>query len=258
MTTAGIDIGSRTTKAVLLNQKEVLARRLELTTWARADQAQKLLNQLIAQAGLERSQVEAVWVTGYGRVSAPFADGQATEITCHARGAHFADSSISTVIDVGGQDSKVIRLEAGQISDFRMNDRCAAGTGKFLEELSQTLGLELEEFVRRGSQARQAAKISSMCTVFAESEAIGLLAEGVPLEEVILGLHRSIAGRLCDLVRAVGAQPKVAFSGGGAKNAVLRRELEILLQQPIQAVDDPEYTGALGAALLAREKGSSK
>src|SRR3990172_9848893 len=159
MITAGIDIGSRTTKALLFHQKSILARQLELTTWARADQARKLLDQLIAQSGLERAQVGAVWVAGYGRVSAPFADGQATEIACHAKGAYFLDPTISTVIDVGGQDSKVIRLEAGQISDFRMNDRCAAGTGKFLEELSQTLGLELEEFVRRGQQARQSAKI---------------------------------------------------------------------------------------------------
>jgi len=253
--TVGIDIGSRTTKAVMLNQTQVLCRRLEWTTWARTDQAKKLFDKLIVDSKLKRSQVTAVWVTGYGRVSAPFADGQATEITCHAKGAHFLDSTIGTVIDVGGQDSKVIRLErSGRISDFRMNDRCAAGTGKFLEALSQSLGLGLDEFVQHGLRARQAAKISNMCTVFAESEAIGLLAAGIPLEEVVLGLHRSIAGRLYDIVQTVGVEPGVAFTGGGAKNAALHRELEALLAQPIRVMENPEYTGALGAALLARER----
>jgi len=254
MITAGIDIGSRTTKAVLLNQTQVLGRKLELSTWARTDQAKKLYAQLIEDTNLKPSHVAAVWVTGYGRVSAPFADGQATEITCHAKGAHFLNAQIGTVIDVGGQDSKVIRLEpSGQISDFRMNDRCAAGTGKFLEELSQTLGLSLDEFVQQGQKARQAAKISNMCTVFAESEAIGLLAAGVPLAEVILGLHRSIASRLCDMVRSVGPEPKIIFTGGGAKNAVLHRELETQLNQSILVADAPEFAGALGAALLARQ-----
>jgi len=252
MIAAGVDIGSRTTKAVLLDGDAVVARKLEQTTWARAEQAESVLDALLAEAGLSRAEVGAVWATGYGRVSAPFADGQATEITCHARGAYFLDPAVRTVIDVGGQDTKVIHLDdAGQITDFRMNDRCAAGTGKFLEELADTLGLELSQFVAHGRQARRAAEISSLCTVFAESEAISLLAEGVPLEEVILGLHRSIAGRVGDLARAVGAEATVAFSGGGAKNAVLHRELETKLNQAIQALAEPEFTGALGAALLA-------
>ncbi len=252
MITAGIDIGSRTTKAVLLDGDAVVARKLEQTTWARAKQAEGVLDALLAGSDLTRAGVGAVWVTGYGRVSAPFADGQATEITCHARGAHFLDPAVRTVIDVGGQDTKVIHLDdAGQITDFRMNDRCAAGTGKFLEELADTLGLALHQFVAHGRQARRAAEISSLCTVFAESEAISLLAEGVPLEEVILGLHRAIAGRVGDLARAVGAEATVAFSGGGAKNAVLHRELESKLNQTIQALAEPEFTGALGAALLA-------
>jgi predicted CoA-substrate-specific enzyme activase len=180
------------------------------------------------------------------------ADEQFTEIVCHARGIVYHLPSIRTLIDIGGQDSKIIRLdEGGLVFDFAMNDRCAAGTGKFLEMTAQGLDLALERFIELALEAKSAARISSMCTIFAESEAISLLAEGRDPDEIARGLHNAIAARVIRMAEGIGVEAEVGFSGGVGQNAAMVRALEEALGLKVQVPPEPQYVGALGAALLA-------
>ncbi|MFC1554798.1 acyl-CoA dehydratase activase, partial [candidate division KSB1 bacterium] len=200
--------------------------------------------------GLKRSDIEKITATGYGRVMLPFADETITEITCHAKGAHYTNNEIRTIIDIGGQDSKIIRLDGfGFVEDFAMNDRCAAGTGKFLEFLAHTLGVEVSEFGKIALESNSPAKISSMCTVFAESEILSLLAEDISIPDIVAGLHLSIARRIEGMINMVGYEDVVAVTGGVAKNPGIKRRLEEILKVDIHIPEYPEFIGALGAAL---------
>ncbi|RJP74557.1 MAG: 2-hydroxyglutaryl-CoA dehydratase [Candidatus Zixiibacteriota bacterium] len=257
MITAGLDIGSRTTKAVVLAEGRIAGSCLVKTGWLPSAMAREALSGALFEAGLRREQVERLVATGYGRIHqavAELADEQFTEIACHARGMNFHRPEVRTLVDIGGQDSKVIRLDAtGLVMDFAMNDRCAAGTGKFLEMTAQGLDLPLDRFIGLALQARSAARISSMCTVFAESEAISLLAEGREPEEIARGLHNAIAARVARMAETVGVETEVGFSGGVGNNAAMIRALEEALGLPVVVPPRPEFTGALGAALLAGE-----
>jgi len=257
MITAGLDIGSRTTKAVLLRDGKIAAKSILKTGWLPSAVAREALTNVLYAAGIKRERVSRIVATGYGRIQsavAGLADDQFTEIACHARGiAHFLPK-VRTLIDIGGQDSKVMRLDRdGLVLDFAMNDRCAAGTGKFLEMTAQGLDLPLEKFIELALNARSAARISSMCTVFAESEAISLLAEGREPDEIARGLHDAIAARVARLVEGIGIEEDVGFSGGVANNMAMIRAMKDAIGLTVYVPEGPEYIGAVGAAWLAVE-----
>ncbi|MDP3044171.1 MAG: acyl-CoA dehydratase activase [Bacillota bacterium] len=253
MLTVGIDIGSVATKAVLLNQTEI-HRIVYPTGWSPRQAGRQAYEEVLKRGACAPEEIGCVVATGYGRVSLDFADRSVTEISCHARGAHYLRPGVSLVIDIGGQDSKVIRVNgSGRVEDFIMNDKCAAGTGRFLQVMANALGCDVDELGAMISDG-EPAKINSMCTVFAESEVIGLLAEGVPKELIVEGLHRSIARRVAAMAARMGQPPMVVFTGGVARNQGVCRALEAELGVPVEVPDLCQYTGAIGAALIGRDK----
>jgi predicted CoA-substrate-specific enzyme activase len=254
MYSVGIDIGSTSGEALILNRDDILAWSIVDTGYNSRRAAKQALEQALEQVNLTRDQLGPIVATGYGRVAVEFADQQMTEITCYARGIHHLFPRVQTVIDIGGQDSKVVAIgAAGRPLDFAMNDKCAAGTGRFLEVMARALQLELVELGPSALRARRAADISSTCTVFAESEVITLVAEGVDREEIVAGLCHSIARRVGAMARGVGVEPPVAFAGGVAKNVGVVRALQETLGEQLIVPEEPQIVGALGAALLARD-----
>jgi (R)-2-hydroxyacyl-CoA dehydratese activating ATPase len=256
MICAGIDAGSRSIKAVLFDteQKRLLSARLTDQGVDQERLARELFEQALNGAGLERSRVSAVVATGYGRNTVRFADTTITEITCHARGVHHVAPDARTIIEIGGQDSKVIHLEdGGRVRDFAMNDRCAAGTGRFLEMVATRLNMNWEKLSDLARQSKTPALISNMCVVFAETEIIGLLAEGKSLPDVVAGVQNAIATRVSALAGRALAPP-VCFTGGVALQPGMARALEEVLSCPVLVAPQPQFTGALGAALLAGER----
>ncbi len=250
----GIDVGSTSGEAVILDGNTLLAYSIVETGYNSRHAADAALQLALEQARVDRAQVGPIVATGYGRIAVEYAARQVTEISCYARGMHHIDPRMRTVIDIGGQDSKVISVSAkGKPTDFQMNDKCAAGTGRFLEVMARALSLELKEFAALGECSGQEVAISSMCTVFAESEVISLIADGVLREDIVAGLHRAIAKRVGAMVRRVGIIAPVAFAGGVAKNAGVRRALERELGQSLFVPPEPQIIGALGAALIARD-----
>lgn len=255
MITAGIDVGSLSTDAVLLGDEGVLAYSIVSTGAQAQAAAERAFEEALERAGLGRSDVGFLVATGYGRMGVPFADAQVTEISCHACGAAFLEPEARTVIDIGGQDSKVIRIgPGGSVVDFLMNDKCAAGTGRFLEVMAERLELSVSSLGEEDLQAERAAEISSMCTVFAESEVVSLIAQGVPRCEIVRGLHRSIAERTAGMANRLGVVPKVMMTGGVAKNKGVVRALSERLGVEIVVPEEPQIVGALGAALIARKR----
>ena len=254
MYAVGIDIGSTSGEALILDDDKVLAWSVGDTGYNSRRAAALALDEALAHSGLARDQLEPIVATGYGRVAVEFADTQVTEISCYARGIHYLYPEVQTVIDIGGQDSKVVAVgPKGKPLDFAMNDKCAAGTGRFLEVIARALELDLEDMGPSALRARRAADISSTCTVFAESEVVTLVAEGVPREEIVAGVCRSIARRVGVMARRVGVEPPVAFAGGVAKNVGVIRALEEVLGETLIVPEEPQIVGALGAALLARD-----
>ena len=217
--------------------------------------ARAALDEVCRQLGCGPEAFSAVLATGYGRGNIPFATDARTEITCHAKGAHFLRPQARTIIDIGGQDSKVICLdETGAVTGFLMNDKCAAGTGRFLEMMARTLELDLPEMSRRGLEWKHELTISSMCTVFAESEVISLIADNHADSDIIHGLCKSIAARTAAMVSRAGGVPPYIMTGGVARNLGVVRALEEQLGAPIFLPEEPDLCGALGAALLALEE----
>lgn len=253
---AGIDGGSLATKAVILDEQgRVVAKALVHTGASSLAAASAALRQSTESAGLTQADIAFIVATGYGRKIVPFADEVLTEIACHARGARAAFPSARTVIDIGGQDSKVIVLgEDGRVVNFTMNDKCAAGTGRFLELMARTLEVDLDRMGELSLQAHQSVPISSMCAVFAESEVVSLIAEGHSPVDIIRGLHASISSRVVAMVRRVEGHGPFVMTGGVARNVGVVRELEERLGEPLFVSDDPQATGALGAALFALER----
>jgi len=250
----GIDIGSLSSEALVLGDDGVLSYSI-VSTGAKPQRAAWIcLGEALARAGLEQKAISGLVATGYGRIRVPFADREVTEITCHARGAHYLFPMTRTVIDIGGQDSKVITLdERGGVSDFVMNDRCAAGTGRFLEVMAAALETELRDMGRLSLRAKKGVSISSMCTVFAESEVISLIAEGYGGEEIIRGLHEAISRRIFRMTKRLRVREEIAFSGGVAKNEGIAETLKGLFGTRINIPEEPQIVGALGAALYARD-----
>ncbi|KKM09078.1 hypothetical protein SY88_20665 [Clostridiales bacterium PH28_bin88] len=217
--------------------------------------AAKAMETALASIGLKETDIARVVATGYGRESIPFAHQQITEISCHARGAKWLFPGAKVVIDMGGQDSKVIRMgEKGKVLDFKMNEKCAAGTGRFLDVMSRVLEMDVETFSRIGLHASRQAEISSTCTVFAESEVISHIAKGTPVAEIVAGIHDAIANRVYALARSLLAPDgDVVFTGGVAKNSGMTRALEAKIERPLRVPENPQIVGAIGAAVAAWE-----
>ncbi len=251
---AGIDIGSTMTKVVVIDEKmSVLSSVIGPTGVEHRHLAFAVMEDALEKIGVGIDQVDFIVATGYGRINVPFADRQVTEITCHARGIHWLFPSARVIIDIGGQDSKGIKLDdQGKVINFAMNDKCAAGTGRFLEVIAETLGLSLEQMGEVSLKAENPVPISNMCTVFAEHEVTSHLAEGAGVPEIVAGLHAAIAARVVNMVRHLGIRDDVVFTGGGAKNIGLIRALEEKIGLSIFTAPEPLITGALGAALSGK------
>ncbi|NPV90888.1 MAG: 2-hydroxyglutaryl-CoA dehydratase [Firmicutes bacterium] len=252
MITVGIDVGSISTKAALLDDEKFYYL-LKPTGWSPRQAGLDCFTELLARGGYERQQVDFVVATGYGRITQPFASKVVTEITCHARGANHLVSDASLVIDIGGQDSKVIRVDGqGRVLDFVMNDKCAAGTGRFLQVMGAALGVEVSELSEL-ARGRSPVTLNSMCAVFAESEVIGLLAAGREKGEIVAGLFQSISRRIASMAQRLAVPQKVVFTGGVALNEGMRERLQRELGAEVVAPVDCQYAGAIGAAILARD-----
>ena len=251
---AGIDVGSLSTDCVIINEKEeILSYSITETGASSTEAAEKSFEEALARLAVRREAVKNLVATGYGRISVPFADKRVTEISCHALGAYTLFPDTRTVVDIGGQDSKVIRVgPGGKVLDFTMNDKCAAGTGRFLEVMTSKLQVPLGEMGSLSVGANGEVRISSVCTVFAESEVISLVAQNHPKEEIIRGIHRAIVNRVWSMVKTLGVEREVTMSGGVAKNQGVVAFLEEKLGHPIHVYEEPQIVGGLGAALHAK------
>ena len=253
---AGIDIGSMTTKCVIVDQDDFHDSIVLQTESDPKTAGINALESLLDKNGIERADVSYILGTGYGRISLDFFDHTATELTCHAAGVRKVNPGVEGIIDIGGQDSKAIKLKPdGSILDFVLNDRCAAGTGRFLEVMARALKLDMEEFGSLYEKSQKPCTISSTCIVFAESEVISLSAQGESKTDIAAGLQQSIAKRVGNMAKRVGIKENIAFVGGVAKNKGMRRALEDYMGiKFISLSTDPQITGALGAAVIARDQ----
>lgn len=252
---AGIDSGSTSTDVVILDKDRQIVTGIVLPTGAGAAiGAERALQEALKEAGLEREDIDALVTTGYGRTAIQDGDKSITEITCHARGAHYLDPQVRTVVDIGGQDSKVIRIdENGAVENFVMNDKCAAGTGRFLEMMARTMEMDLDRMSQAGLTYEEDITISSMCTVFAESEVVSLIAQNKATDDIVHGLNKAVATKTAALVKRVGGKEKYMMTGGVSKNRGLVRTLEEKLETTLVISDKAQLCGALGAALFAAD-----
>ncbi|HTY81720.1 MAG TPA: acyl-CoA dehydratase activase [Dehalococcoidales bacterium] len=253
MITAGIDIGSLTAKAVVLKDGEIAGYSVMTAGSDITAAAARVLSQALENAGCRQDDVSSIVSTGYGRAKVQ-AVKTVTEITCDARGAHYLFPEAGMVIDIGGQDSKVIGLDsAGRVVDFAMNDKCAAGTGRFLEVMAHALEIDLDQLGPVSLKHKKPVVISSMCTVFAESEVVSLIAEGCAREDILNGLHQAIAARVVGMAQGLKLQKTVMLGGGVAKNVGVVKALEDRLKARVKVPQEPQILAALGAALCAQE-----
>jgi (R)-2-hydroxyacyl-CoA dehydratese activating ATPase len=252
MITVGIDIGSITSKAAILKSGEVIGSKVIQSGFDGGASARKVLDELLEEAKIAASDVKRVISTGYGRKNVEFADKVVTEISCHGAGAHFLNPEVRTIIDIGGQDSKALSIDTkGKVKDFAMNDKCAAGTGRFLEVMAKALSVALNDFGEISLRSDSPSKISSLCTVFAESEVISLISKGESRENIMAGIHESVAARVSALARRVGVVEPVMMTGGVAKNIGVVKALEKKLGVSILVSPSAQVNGAIGAAVLA-------
>ena len=250
----GIDVGSTQTKAVALDTARAIVARVLIDSGANVVRAGKRAMEEIQKAGISREDIKFVVGTGYGRYKIEAGDTQVTEISCHARGAHMLYPGTRTVIDMGGQDTKAIKISSeGDVIDFCMNDKCAAGTGRFLAGAADVLGLTLNEIGEISLRGTKPVRLTSVCTVFVESDILSHLAQNKQVEDILAGVHEAIATRTIGLVRRVGMDPEITFTGGVARNIGMVRALEAKLQAPLNANPEAHFCGALGAALYAMD-----
>ena len=252
----GIDSGSTSTNAVIMDQDRKIRAFSVVRTGAKSGvSAEKALKDVLEKASLEREDLSWIVSTGYGRVSIAFADENVTEISCHGKGAHYFNPKIRTILDIGGQDSKAIHLnEQGEVKDFVMNDKCAAGTGRFLEMIARTLEVSLDELGAIALASSEKIEITSMCSVFAESEVISLIANNKEKADIAAGVCGAIANKASGLLRRVGMEPAFMMTGGVAKNPGVVRAVEEKIGEKLYICQEPEIVGATGAALYALEK----
>lgn len=250
---AGIDAGSRAIKVVLIKKDnfQILASGVVDQGVEQESLALNLFNKVLSENNFSRNDIGKIIATGYGRNIIGFADETITEITCHAKGVHYLLPKTRTIIDIGGQDSKLIKLnEKGSVQDFVMNDRCAAGTGRFLEIIAERLKVDINEIGRLAKKSKNPKSISSMCVVFAETEIVGLLASGAPLEDIISGVLKSIAARVISMGGRL-INPPIVFTGGVAMLPGMKEYIEAALKHDVIIPESPQMTGALGAAIFA-------
>ncbi|QAT50469.1 2-hydroxyglutaryl-CoA dehydratase [Caproiciproducens sp. NJN-50] len=250
--TMGIDIGSTASKCIVMKDGRDIVGKSLISVGAGTSGPGRAVAGVLEDCGLKREDMGFILATGYGRNSLEIADKQMSELSCHARGAYFLFPNVHTVIDIGGQDAKVIHIgENGVLVNFAMNDKCAAGTGRFLDVMARVLEVEVGDLAELGAESKNRVEISSTCTVFAESEVISQLAKGSDKCDIIDGIHRSIAGRVGGLARRVGIRPDVVMTGGVARNYGVLHALEKELGTEIGTSPLAQYNGALGAALFA-------
>ena len=250
---AGIDIGSTMTKVVILNHG-IIASIIGPTGPEQRRLANKVMEEALSKAGLSFRAITFIVSTGYGRINVPFADKQFTEITCHAKGVASLFPNAKTIIDIGGQDIKAIKIDpTGKTTDFVMNDKCAAGSGRFIEVIAETLGVPLDQVGELSLQSKDPAKISNLCTLYAQQEVAASLAQGIPVSDLLAGIHHSLADRICRMVNRVRVEEAVVVTGGGGKNKGLLKALSEQLGHKVLVPEEPLIVGALGAALLGKE-----
>ena len=253
MAFAGVDIGAVSAKAVIIEDNQIRGYAILPTGSDIVRVAEKVLKQSLNKADLNAKDLERIIATGYGRISVPFTDEKMTEISCHAKGASWLVPETRMVIDIGGQDSKAIKVgENGTVIGFAMNDKCAAGTGRFLEVMARALELPIDEFGRLSLKSKNPCSISSVCTVFAESEVISLRAEKKAVKDIIAGIHRAVAQRVVAMATPIGIVSPITMTGGVAKNVGQRKALEEELGTKLIVPEEPQIVGALGAALFAQ------
>jgi predicted CoA-substrate-specific enzyme activase len=252
MITAGIDIGSITAKAAVMAEGKIRGTRVIFTGYNAEQAGTKVYEELLKELGIEKSDIRRVVSTGYGRNSVKFMDKAMTEIICHGAGAYYLNPRARSVIDIGGQDSKAIVLdEKGKVKNFAMNDKCAAGTGRFLEVMARALEVDLDGFGALSLRAGDPSRISSLCTVFAESEVISLISKGEKRENIIAGIHESIAARIAAMANRLRIAPLVVMTGGVAKNIGVVKALERKIGMAVEVSEYAQVNGAIGAAFLA-------
>ncbi|MCI8512102.1 MAG: 2-hydroxyglutaryl-CoA dehydratase [Lachnospiraceae bacterium] len=250
--TLGIDVGSTASKCIILKDGSEIAAKSLIDVGAGTSGPKRAIDMVLSEAGMKREDMAFVLATGYGRNSLMgLADKQMSELSCHARGAAFLFPEVHTVIDIGGQDVKVLHIEKGAMTNFQMNDKCAAGTGRFLDVMARVLEVKVEELGDLGAKSQKKVGISSTCTVFAESEVISQLAMGTDKCDIIDGIHRSVAGRVAGLAHRIGVVPQVVMTGGVAQNAGVVNALRAEIGCEIKTSPLTQYNGALGAALFA-------
>jgi len=215
--------------------------------------ANEVMRQALEKVSLQIDDISCIVATGYGRVNVPFADRQITELSCHARGVSSIFPNVRTAIDIGGQDAKCMKIDNGRLISFVMNDKCAAGTGRFLEVTAATLGVKLEDMGDISLKATKRIQISNLCTIFAQQEVVALLSRGERLEDIVAGLHNALASRIAALAQRLGIEPDLVLTGGGAKNTGMVRAVKESLGRELLVPEEPLLTGALGAAILAGE-----
>ena len=251
---AGIDLGSTMTKVVITDENDkILARVIDHTGAEHRRLANKVMDQALKQSGLSFNEISFVVATGYGRIIVPFADRQITELSCHARGIFHFFPDVRLAIDIGGQDAKGLKINNGKLKDFIMSDKCAAGTGRFLDVLAKVLGVRTEDLGTISLKSTKKISISSICTVFAQHEVVSRLSEGAALEDIVAGIHDAIAVRTAKMVGRLKTESDVFFTGGVAKNIGVVKALEENLNCKVFVPEEPLLTGALGAALLGKE-----
>lgn len=253
---AGVDVGSTQTKAVIVDDRGIIVSRALTDTGANVvTAAEKAFDLALQSRGLSEQDVVCVVGTGYGRYKVTFGNFQVTEISCHARGAVQMFPGTRTVIDMGGQDTKAIRIHPnGEVQDFCMNDKCAAGTGRFLQAAAFALEIPLDQLGQTARRATRPVPISTTCTVFAESEVLSWLERGKKIEDILMGVHRSIGSRSISLARRVGMQAEITFTGGVTRNQAMVEVLSELCGYPLNVSEDSHFMGALGASLFALDR----
>jgi predicted CoA-substrate-specific enzyme activase len=253
----GVDIGSTMTKIVLMDTNGKLLSAIKGPTGPEHRQlANEVMKKALEQVDLQLDDISYVIATGYGRLNVPFADRQITELTCHARGVSSLFPNVRTAIDIGGQDAKCMKINNGKLVDFVMNDKCAAGTGRFLEVIAATLDISLEDLGNTSLKSTKEVQISNVCTIFAQQEMVARLSEGEKPEDIIAGLHNALASRVAALARRLKIEPDVVLTGGVAKNVGIVKAMKQNLGCELLVPEDPLLTGAMGAAILAKELSS--
>lgn len=255
MIVAGCDVGSLTAKAVIMaGGEKILASEVIRVSNSPECSAREVMEKALSKAGISMKDIEYCVGTGYGRKHIPFANAVESEITCHGKGAAWFLPTVRTVVDIGGQDAKAIRLdEKGNVIRYVYNDKCASGTGRFLEIMADAMEIKLEDMGPLSFQSNNPVAISNQCVVFAETEIVSLINEGRELPDIVRGLHRALANKAAALAKSIGVEPEVTMTGGVAKNPGILRSLENAMGVKIKQIEDPQINGAVGAALIALE-----